>query len=121
MLGTVLASLKNREIELSRVPTDAEVIDVLRHQIKQRVDSVEQYRAGKREDLAAKEEFEIGVLKVYLPPEADPDAIRAAAREAIASGASDLGKLMGILMARFKGTADGKVINQIAREALQQG
>lgn len=121
VLGTVLASLKNKEIDLSREPTDAEVVDVLRKQIKQRIDSVEQYRAGKREDLAAREEFEIGVLKVYLPPEADPDAIRAAAREAIAGGATELGKLMGILMGRFKGTADGKVINQIAREALQQG
>jgi uncharacterized protein YqeY len=121
VLGTVLASLKNKEIDLSREPTDAEVVEVLRKQIKQRVDSVEQFRAGSREDLATREEFEIGVLKAYLPAEADPEAIRAAAREAIAGGATDLGRLMGVLMGRFKGTADGKVINQIAREALQQG
>jgi hypothetical protein len=121
VLGTVLASLKNKEIDLSREPSDAEVVDVLRKQIKQRLDSVEQFRTGNREDLAAREEFEIGVLKAYLPAEADPDAIRAAAREAIAGGATDLGRLMGVLMGRFKGTADGKVINQIAREALQQG
>lgn len=121
VLGTVLASLKNKEIDLSREPTDPEVVDVLRKQIKQRIDSVEQFRAGNREDLAVKEEFEIGVLKAYLPAEADPEAIRAAAREAIAGGATDLGRLMGILMGRFKGTADGKLINQIAREALQQG
>ena len=121
VLGTVLAALKNQEIALGREPTDAEAIDVLRKQIKQRLDSVEQYRAGARDDLARKEEFEIGVLKSYLPPEADPEAIRAAAREAVAGGASDLGKLMGILMGRFKGTADGKLINQIAREALQKG
>ncbi|HEY8061758.1 MAG TPA: GatB/YqeY domain-containing protein [Gemmatimonadales bacterium] len=121
VLGTVLASLKNKEIELGREPTDPEVIDVLRKQIKQRIDSVAQFRAGNREDLAVKEEFEIGVLKAYLPAEADPEAIRAAAREAIAGGATDLGRLMGILMGRFKGNADGKMINQIAREALQQG
>ena len=121
VLGTVLASLKNREIALGHEPSDAEAIDVLRKQIKQRLDSVEQYRAGKREDLAVREEFEIGVLKHYLPAEADPEAIRAAARDAVAAGATDLGKLMGILMGRFKGTADGKLINQIAREALQQG
>jgi uncharacterized protein YqeY len=121
VLGTVLASLKNQEIALGREPTDAEAMDVLRKQIKQRLDSVEQYRAGAREDLARKEEFEIGVLKTYLPAEADPEAIRAAAREAVAGGASDLGKLMGILMGRFKGSADGKLINQIAREALQKG
>lgn len=120
VLGTVLASLKNRELELGRVPEDGETVDVLRKQIKQRLDSVEQYRNGAREDLAAKEEFEIGVLKGYLPPEADPEEIRAAAREAVVAGTVELGKLMGVLMARFKGNADGKVINQIAREALQQ-
>src|SRR6185312_4311976 len=107
--------------DLGREPSDPEVIDVLRKQIKQRIDSVEQFRAGNREDLAVKEEFEIGVLRAYLPAEADPEAIRAVAREAIAGGATDLGRLMGILMGRFKGTADGKLINQIAREALQQG
>ena len=121
VLGTVLASLKNRELELGASPGDAEVVDVLRKQIKQRLDSVEQYRKGAREDLATREEFEIGVLKGYLPPDADPEEIRAAARQAVREGATELGRLMGVLMARFKGTADGKVINQIAREALQQG
>lgn len=121
VLGTVLASLKNRELELNQPVTDADVIDVLRKQIKQRLDSVEQYRKGGREDLARREEFEVGVLKGYLPPEADPEEIRAAAREAVHAGTADLGKLMGVLMGRFKGKADGKVINQIAREALQQG
>ena len=121
VLGTVLASLKNRELELNQPVEDAEVVDLLRKQIKQRLDSVEQYRKGARDDLASKEEYEIGVLKGYLPPDVDPDEIRAAARDAVSSGATELGKLMGILMARFKGKADGKVINQIAREALQQG
>lgn len=121
VLGTVLASLKNRELELNQPVEDAEVVVLLRQQIKQRLDSVEQYRKGARDDLASKEEYEIGVLKGYLPPDVDPDEIRAAARDAVSSGATELGKLMGILMARFKGKADGKVINQIAREALQQG
>lgn len=120
VLGTVLASLKNRELELGRPPEDAEVVDLLRKQIKQRLDSVEQYRRGAREDLAMREAFEIGVLKAYLPPEADPEEIRAAARAAVKEGTMELGKLMGMLMARFKGNADGKLVNQIAREALQQ-
>lgn len=121
VLGTVLSSFKNREIELGREPTDDEIADILRKQIKQRLDSVEQFTKAGRLDLVAKEEYEIGVLRGYLPAEADPDEIRAVAREAIAAGASDLGKVMAALMARFKGKADGKVINQIAREALQQG
>jgi uncharacterized protein len=120
VLGTVLASLKNREIELSRAVTDVEVIDVLRKQIKQRQDSVEQFRLGKREDLAVREEYEIGVLRTYLPADVDPEQIRAVAREAVAGGAADIGAVMAALMARFKGQADGRTINQIAREALQK-
>lgn len=121
LLGTVLASLKNKEIELNHEPTDAETVDVLRKQIKQRLDSFEQYTKADRLDLASREEYEIGVLKSYLPPEIDPEEIRAAARAAIAGGTTDLGKLMGILMGQFKGRTDGKVINQVAREALSQG
>jgi uncharacterized protein YqeY len=121
VLGTVLASLKNRELEAGNLPSDADAVDVIRKQIKQRLDSVEQYRKGAREDLAVREEFEIGVLKGYLPPEADPEEIRAVANAAVAAGTTELGKLMGLLMGRFKGSADGKVINQIAREALKQG
>jgi len=121
VLGTVLAALKNKELDGGGAPTDADAVDVIRKQIKQRLDSVEQYRNGNREDLATREEFEIGVLKGYLPPEVDPEELRAFARQAVAGGATDIGKLMGVLMGRFKGKADGKVINQIAREALQQG
>lgn len=121
VMGTVLSSFKNREIELGREPTDDEIADILRKQIKQRLDSVEQFTKAERLDLVHKEEYEIGVLRAYLPAEADPEEIRAAARDAVAAGATDIGKVMGALMARFKGKADGKVINQIAREALQQG
>lgn len=121
LLGTVLAALKNRELDASEALTDAQVVDVLRKQIKQREDSVEQYRAAGRADLAANEQAEIELLKVYLPPEIDPSEIRAAADAAVAAGASDLGKLMGQLMGTFRGRADGKVINRIAREALGQG
>ncbi len=120
VLGTVLASLKNREIELGHTLTDADVIDVLRKQVKQRRESVEQFRAGGRDDLAAKESFEIDVLQQYLPPELDPETLRAAARAAVADGAATLGALMPVLMARFKGQADGRTINAIAREVLGQ-
>jgi uncharacterized protein YqeY len=120
VLGTVLAYFKNRELELGRQFTDADAVEVLRKQIKQRDDSAEQYSKALRPDLAAKERYEIDVLRGYLPPEADPTEIRTAAAEAVAGGASDLGKLMGVLLSRFKGQADGKVINQIAREALGQ-
>ena len=121
LLGTVLAALKNRELEAADPLTDAQVVEVLRKQIKQREDSVTQYAAAARPELAAREQAEIDILRTWLPPEIDADVIRAAARDAVAAGAGDLGKLMGQLMARFRGQADGKLIKQIAREALGQG
>lgn len=121
LLGTVLAALKNRELDAGHALSDAEVVEVLRKQIKQRQDSVEQYTNAQRPDLAEREAAEIAILQAYLPPALDIEVLRAAAREAVAGGASDLGRLMGVLMGRFKGQADGKVINQVAREALQQG
>jgi uncharacterized protein YqeY len=121
LLGTVLAALKNRDLELSRDLTNDDVVEVLRKQIKQRQDSVEQYSSAGRRDLADREQAELEALRGYLPPEADPAEIRAAAAAAVAAGASDLGALMGRLMAQFKGKADGRVVNQIAREALDRG
>lgn len=121
VLGTILANLKNREIELRRTPTDDEVVEVLRKGIKTRRESVEQYTAGNRPDLAATEQAQIGVLEEFLPPAVDPAEVRAAVREAIAGGARDLGKVMGQVLPKFKGRVDGKVLNQIAREELQAG
>jgi uncharacterized protein YqeY len=121
LLGTVLAALKNREIELSRELTDSDVIEVLRKGVKTRRESVEQYVAGKRQDLADRESWEIGVIERYLPPDADPAEIRAAVRAAVAAGATEIGKVMGRVMPQFKGRADGKVIQQIAREELTPG
>ena len=121
LLGTVLAALKNKELDAGQPLSDVEVVEVLRKQIKQRQDSVEQYTKAERLDLAAREASEIAMLQTYLPPELDIEILRAAARDAVAGGATDLGRLMGTLMGRFKGQVDGKVINQVAREALQQG
>ena len=121
VLGTILANLKNREIELRRPTTDDDVIDVLRKGIKTRRESVEQYTAANRTDLVENERSQIKVLEEFLPPEIDPEEIRGAVRAAIAGGATDIGKVMGQVMPKFKGRADGKVINQIVREELQAG
>ncbi len=121
VLGTILANLKNREIELRRPATDEEVVEVLRKGIKTRREAVEQYTAAKRTDLAEVEQSQITVLEEFLPPAVDPEEIRGAVRDAIAGGAKDIGKVMGQIMPRFKGRADGKVINQIVREELQAG
>ena len=86
-----------------------------------RTAAVEQYIAGKRQDLADRESWEIGIIAGYLPPDADPAEIRAAVRAAVAAGATEVGKVMSRVMPQFKGRADGKVIQQIAREELTQG
>ena len=121
VLGTILANLKNREIDLRRPATDDEVIEVLRKGIKIRREAIEQYTAGGRTDLADAEQAQIAVLEEFLPPAVDPEEIRAAVREVIAGGAKDLGKVMGQIVPRYKGRADGKLINQIVREELQAG
>jgi len=121
LLGTVLAALKNRELEQNRAPTDEDVLDVLQKGVKMRRDSVEQYVAGGREDLAQLERAEIAIIEEFLPPAADPEEIRAAVRAAIADGASDIGKVMGRVVPQFKGRADGKAIQQIVRTELSLG
>lgn len=121
LLGTVLAALKNRELEQHRAPTDDDVLDVLQKGVKTRRESVEQYTKGGREDLAEQERTEIQIIEEFLPPAADPEEIRAAVRAAIAGGAADLGKVMGRVVPQFKGRADGKVIQQIVRAELSLG
>ena len=121
VLGTILANLKNREIELRRPSTDEEVADVLRKGIKIRREAIEQYTAGARQDLADAESAQIKVLEEFLPPAVDPEEIRAAVRSAIGAGAKDIGKVMSQVLPKYKGRADGKLINQIAREELQAG
>jgi uncharacterized protein len=121
LLGTVLAALKNREIELRRAPTDEDTLDVLQKGVKLRREALELYVKGDREDLAERERSEIRIIEEFLPPAADPEEIRAAVRAAIAAGAADLGKVMGRVVPQFKGRADGKVIQQIVRAELSLG
>jgi uncharacterized protein len=121
VLGTILANLKNREIELRRPATDDEVMEVLRKGVKTRRESLEQYTAAGRQELAQVETAQIKVLEEFLPAAVSPEEIRAAVKQAIAVGAGDVGKVMAQVMPQFKGRADGKVINQIVREELQKG
>jgi hypothetical protein len=121
VLGTILANLKNREIELRRPASDDEVADVLRKGIKMRREAVEQYTTASRPELVAMESSQIKILEEFLPPAVDPEEIRAAVRQAIDGGAKDIGKVMAQVLPRYKGKADGKVINQIVREELQAG
>ena len=121
VLGTILSNLKNREIDLRRPATDDEVVEVVRKGIKIRREAIEQYTAGGRQDLVDAEQAQVRILEEFLPPAVDPEEIRAAVREVIAAGARDVGKVMGQVLPKFKGRAEGKLINQIVREELQAG
>jgi len=118
LLSTILSDIKNREIELNHTPTDDETAEVLRRGVKRRRESVEAYEKARRTELADREKAEIKALEEFLPAAVAPEEIRAAVREAIAGGATDMGKVMGAVMPRFKGRADGKLVNQIVREEL---
>lgn len=118
LLGTIISDVRNREIELKRELTDADVIEVIQRGIKKRRESIEMYDKGGRADLADKERQEVAMLEVFLPAQASPDEIRAAVKAAIAGGAANVGAVMGKVMPQFKGKADGNVINAIVREEL---
>jgi uncharacterized protein len=125
VLRMVSSAIKNVEIEKGKREeglADDEVIEILSRSIKQRKDSAEQYLKGSREDLAEKEQKEIELLLTYLPEQLSEEEIKKAVIETIAqAGASskaDLGKVMGSVMKKFKGRADGNLVRQIAETLL---
>ena len=125
-LRLLRAALKNAEIERrggENAPMDdRDVRAVIQRQIKQRRDSVEQFRNGQREDLAVKEEAEIAVFQAYLPQAMDEAAMRAAAVAVIAetgaAGPKEMGKVMPVLLTRVGDTADRSVLAGIVRQLL---
>ena len=96
---------------------------MLQRQVKQRRDSIAEYEKAHREDLAQIERDEIAVLQAYLPQQMSADEIAAVVRATIAEtgahGPGDLSKVMPVLMARLKGKAEGRLINQIVRQQLE--
>ena len=117
------AALMNNEVQRGRALEEAEAQQVIASLIKQRRDSIEQFRRGGREDLAEKEAAEITILEAYVPPPLDPAEIEAAVDAAIAethaTTAKDLGRVMKAVMNRFAGrSVDGKTINDAVRRKL---
>lgn len=116
------AEIHNAEIDRGRTLSDDEIVAIIRRQIKQRRDSIEQFARGNRQDLVQAESDQIEILQSYLPPEMSHDELLAIAREAVAEvGATnprDLGKLMPALRSRVGSRADGAAIANAAREAL---
>ena len=121
-LRMLLAEIKNERIRRGDDLDEDGFVSLIRKSIKQREDSIAQYRAGGREELAAKEQAELATLNAYLPAQVDEGRIRAAVEEIVTekglSGPAAMGPIMKGVMARFGTSADGATINRIAREVL---
>ena len=122
-LRMVKTALKNREIDKMAALMDDEAIKVLQSLVKQRRDSIEQYKQGGRPELAEKEAAEIKVIEAYLPAALDEAAIAKIVEETIAeqgaTSAKEMGQVMKAVMAKLAGqTVDGKVVNQLVRAKL---
>ncbi len=122
-LRMLKTALTNKSIEKNRTLEPAEELQVVGALVKQRRDSIEQFTAAGRPELAAKEQAEIAVLDGYLPPAASDDDVVAAVTAAVASTgattAKDMGKVMKAVLAALAGkTVDGKRVNELVRAAL---
>ena len=118
----VRAAIKNAEIEMQREADDAKVVELLAREVRMREESLLFFRQGKRDDLIAKAEAEIAILQDYMPRQLDEaeirDAVQSIVDELGASDMRDLGAVMQRAMSELKGRADGRTVNQIAREIL---
>jgi uncharacterized protein YqeY len=122
VLRMLLAEIKNDAIRRGEEVDDDAFVALVRKAIKQRREAADQFERGGRDELAAKETREAGILEIYLPQQVDEDEVRRAIAETIAAdglaGPGAIGPLMKAMMARFRGTADGAMVNRLAREAL---
>ena len=121
-LRMVIAAAQNAEKEKREPLSDEEVEAVLTKQVKTRRESITAFRDAGRDDLADKEQAEIDVLAPYLPEQLGEDEVRALVTEAVAAtGATsprDMGRVMGALMPKVKGRADGKLVSSLVNEEL---
>ena len=122
VIRMVRGVIRQQEIDGQKELDDDAVLAVISKEVKQRRDSIEEFKKGGREDLVAQNEAEIAVLMAYLPQQMAEGEIRKLVQDAIAAtGASspkEMGKVMKELMPKVKGRADGKLVNQIVRELL---
>ena len=118
----VKSSVSNEHIKLGHDLTADEELAVLSREMKQRVEELESYKDADREDLAEEIQGQIDVLKRYMPEQMSEEEVVAVVKETIAevgaSSKADLGKVMGALMPKVKGKADGKLVNQTVQSLL---
>ena len=124
-LSFLRAQIKNYKID-SRAEklTDEDIIKVIKKQVKQRQDSIEQYQKGARQDLVDKETNELNILKGYLPQEMGEDQLKGIVKEAVketgAQSPNDMGKIMKALMPKVAGKADNKMVSDLVKKVLSE-
>ncbi|MGE4439944.1 MAG: GatB/YqeY domain-containing protein [Desulfomicrobium sp.] len=122
VLRMLKAAVKNKQVELRRELTDSEILDVVAKQVKQRQESIDQFRAAGRIDLAEIEERELFILRAYLPAALSPAQLEEAVNTTIqalgASGMKDMGKVMNAILGEHAGRVDGKELSALVRAKL---
>ncbi|MDE2825220.1 MAG: GatB/YqeY domain-containing protein [Gemmatimonadota bacterium] len=122
LVRMIRAQIKNREIAKGSDLVEEEAVEVVSSLIKSRKEALEFAVKGDRQDLVAQAEEELEILASYLPEQLSEEEIRSVVREAIeqsgAAGPGDMGRVMGAVMPRVKGRADGRLVNTIVRECL---
>ena len=122
VIRMVLAAVKNAEIAKRGTLEDSDILGIIAKEVRQHQESIEAFKQGKRQDLVTKEEAELAVLNEYLPKQMTRDEIIAEARLTIeevgAQGPGDKGKVMPKIIAKLKGRADGREINEVVTELL---
>lgn len=122
VIRMVKAALKNEEINKGRLLSDDEVLTILTRELKQRRESLHEFEKAGRVELASKSREEIDVLSAYLPAQLSEDEIRDIVREGIAATSAtskkEMGKVMGAIMPKVKGRADGNLVQKIVSEEL---
>ena len=123
VLRSIRSDIHYEEISRQKALDDDAVVSVISKQVKQRRESIEEFRKGKREDLVQKEEAELSVLLTYLPPQLTREELVIIAQSVIhktlAQGMNDKGKVMGQLMPQVKGKADGSLVNDVVTGLLE--
>ncbi len=122
VLRGLKSDLKYRQISVGKDLTEAQVQEVLGSAAKKRRESAEQFAAGGREDLVAKEKAELAIIEAYLPEQMDESQVREIVKAAIEETGADSPKMMGLVMKavmpKVKGLADGKMVQRLVAEIL---
>lgn len=123
VLRLIKTAIKHLQVELKRAPSDEEILDLLYKQLKQRKDAIEQFTVAQRDELVQKEQDELEIIKSYLPEPITGNELRVLVQQTIQNlqitSNKEFGKVMSVLTKEYKGRIDGKELQQIVQDSLQ--